>query len=519
MIKKLLFLAFTLYGASFAVSAAPATLSEADARHLLIRSGFAPTPLEVAALTGKPAQASVDALLADAQASRPLYPAPGFVALPPPLPVRYLSTMEERQAARQQQRREGMALKAWWVREMIETKAPLRERMTLFWHNHFATSEQKVVSSQAMWRQQEALRAQAVGNFGVLLHAIAKDPAMLVYLDGARSRKDAPNENFAREVMELFTLGESSSGGRYTETDIREAARAFTGWTVTRDDFRFRQAANLHDAGNKTVLGQTGSFDGDAVLDVLLEQPATARFIVDKLWKEFVSPTPERAEAGRIADAFRKSGYDIRIALRGLFLSDAFWAASNRGALVKSPIDLVVGTVRQFDFQYTDTTPFAVKSAQLGQNLLSPPNVKGWPGQNDWITATTLLERKRFTDQLFRSVEVKAMVQPGMAAPGAATATTAPMMSGDSTGGPAISKVRGREGLLRAGEGVAAISFDPDTWLSRYGASTDRVPTSEVRERLSQALLPVGQTQSIASGTVGVDYLRLMTLDPAYQLK
>ncbi|MDO9405881.1 MAG: DUF1800 domain-containing protein [Polaromonas sp.] len=518
--------------------AAPAALTQEEARHLLIRTGFAPRQAEIEALAGQRAQAAVAAIVTAAQASRPLYPAPVFVAQPPPIPGRFLTSNEERQAARQQQQREGLELKSWWLREMIETPTPLRERMTLFWHNHFATSQQKVGSSQAMWRQQALLRTGALGDFRTLLHGVAKDPAMLIYLDGARSRKEAPNENFAREVMELFTLGESGTGSRYTEQDIREAARAFTGWTVERDDFSFRFRPNLHDDGSKTVLGRTGSFDGDAVLDVMLEQPAAARFIVTKLWKEFVSPMPVEADVNRIAAQFRQSNYDIGVAVQALLLTDTFWVEGNRGSLIKSPVDLVVGTVRQFDFSYNDTTPFALKTAQLNQNLLAPPNVKGWPGQKDWINATTLLERKRFTEQLFRSVEPQAaarIASGGMAAPakpagmpGMDVSTMRSVqemraafsdmgMAGDS--GAGAPRQAGRQGVMRVANGVAMVSFDPDQWLGAYGGHADREPPAALKARLAQALLPVPPTQAIASGTVGVDYLRMLTLDPAYQLK
>ncbi|MGH8830480.1 MAG: DUF1800 domain-containing protein, partial [Polaromonas sp.] len=388
-------------------AAVPVRLSAAQARHLLVRAGFAPNQTEVEALIGQPIRQAVSGLIRKAQISKPLYPAPAFASQPPPIAYRLLKNKEEQQAQRQQQQREGLELKTWWMREMIESPAPLQERMTLFWHNHFATSQQKVNSAQAMWKQHLLLRAEALGNFRSFLHAVAKDPAMLVYLDGANSRKEAPNENFAREVMELFTLGEATQGGNYTEQDIREAARAFTGWSVERDDYSFKFRPSFHDAGAKTVLGRSGNFDGDAVLDILLEQPAAARFIMGKLWKEFVSPVPDDAQLERIAQRFRASDYDIGVVLNELLLTDAFWAESNRGSLIKSPVDLVVGTVRQFGFSYTDVMPFALKAAQLGQNLLVPPNVKGWPGQNDWINATTLLERKRFTEQLFRAVELK----------------------------------------------------------------------------------------------------------------
>lgn len=504
----------------------PVQLTASQARHLLVRTGFAPDQAEVNVLAGQSAQQAVVELVRKALAAKPLYPAPAFVAQPPPIPYKFLKNKEEQQAMRQQQLREGLELKTWWMREMIESPAPLEERMTLFWHNHFATSQQKVVSSQAMWRQHQLLRTHALGNFRTLLHAVAKDPAMLVYLDGANSRKEAPNENFAREVMELFTLGEASKGGQYTEQDIKEAARAFTGWSVERDDFSFKFRPAFHDAGSKTVLGRSGNFDGDAVLDIMLEQPAAARFIVGKLWKEFVSPLPneaneaDKAQLERIAQRFRQSGYDISTALRDLLLTDAFWAESNRGSLIKSPVDLVVGTVRQFDFSYTDVMPFALKTAQLGQNLLVPPNVKGWPGQNDWINATTLLERKRFTEQLFRAVELKgeSKMTPIAMGPGGRMADEAMMREGRGSNQQAL-KLLGRDGIMRVAEGMAKISFDPDRWLSQYGGFTDREPSDELKTRLSQTLLAVPPTQTIAPGTVGVAYLRSLTLDPAYQLK
>ena len=520
-----LLICFGACTASYA--AAPNRLSELEARHLLVRTGFAPNQNEVEALTGKSALGAVSTIINAAQTAKPLHSAPDFVSQSPPVAYRLLKSREEQQAQRQQQLREGLELKTWWVREMIETRAPLRERMTLFWHNHFATSQQKVNRSQAMWRQNQLLRAQALGDFRGLLHAVAKDPAMLVYLDGANSRKEAPNENFAREVMELFTLGEASQGGRYTEQDIKEAARAFTGWSVERDDFSFKFRPAFHDDGNKTILGRSGNFDGDAALDILLEQPSAARFIVAKLWKEFVSPVPDDAQVERIAERFRSSGYDIATAVKELLLTDAFWLDANRGSLVKSPLDLVVGTVRQFGFGYTDVTPLALKAAQLGQNLLVPPNVKGWPGQNEWVTATTLLERKRFTGQLFRAVERKGeseMAAPDTVAAGrpikiaqsavqAMDPTMASNLPNGSLGSPGSLRLLGSTGS------IAHITFNSDKWLAQYGGYADREPDDALKARLTQTLLPVAPTQAIASGTVGIAYLRILTLDPAYQLK
>ena len=538
-----------------ALFAAPDQLTASQARHFLLRTGFAPSQVEADAITGQSAQAVVTRALAAAKSSRTIHPAPGFVGQQPPIPYAFLKTKEEQQAMRQQQLREGLDLKTWWMQEMIESPAPLQERMTLFWHNHFATSQQKVIRSQAMWNQHQVLRANALGSFATLLHAVAKDPAMLVYLDGANSRREAPNENFAREVMELFTLGEArdlGEGGSYSEQDIREAARAFTGWSIERDSFTFRFRPAFHDGAPKTVLGRTGNFDGDSVLDVMLAQDAAGRFIVGKLWKEFVSPVPDAKEVARIGQAFRASGYDIGTALQQLFLTDAFWAADNRGSLVKSPVELVVGTVRQFGFTYTDVMPFALKSAQLGQNLLVPPNVKGWPGYTDWINATSLLERKRFTEQLFRAVEFQGETKlpPAGSPPAGSPSAGSPpagspppgAMLGMGPAGQPMAMMRaefageksdkggqgsnrqalallGRDGIMRVAQGMAKITFDPDKWLAVYGGRADSEPNDALKARLAQVVLSAPATQNIASGTVGVAYLRSLTLDPAYQLK
>lgn len=507
--------------ATFAASAvaAPARLNEAQARHLLGRTGFAPTQQEVDLLVGQSAQRAVNDLVARAQTAKPRNSPPAFVAQPPPMPLGQIKDRDMQIAARREQLRQGQEMKNWWLMEMLATPTPLAERMTLFWHNHFATSQQKVVRAQAMWQQQQVLRANALGNFRTLLHAVAKDPATLVYLDAANSRKEAPNENFAREVMELFTLGEANQAsaglGGYTERDIKEVARAFTGWSIEREDFSYRIRPMFHDSGSKTVLGKTGNFDGDQVLDVLLEQPAAARFITNKLWREFVSPRPESKELERIASRFKQSGYDIAVVMRELLLSDEFWAEANRGSLIKSPVDLVVGTVRQFGITAPDALPFVLKTAQLGQNLLVPPNVKGWPGQNDWINASTLLERKRFAEQLLKTTPES---QPFRQA---AMRRLKDEMTSASVRGNAgqVMAMMGKEGMLQLADSMAKISFESEKFLTAYGARPDSVPTAESQVRITQALLPVPPTQTIAEGTVGLAYLRSLTQDPAYQLK
>jgi uncharacterized protein (DUF1800 family) len=521
----------------------PTHMTPQQARHLLVRSGFAPTQAEVDKLVGKSAQRAVADMVASAMAAKPKYPPPDFVNLKPATPPGQLKTVEEKQEYRRQQMAEGLDIKAWWVREMLETPTPLFERMVLFWHNHFATSQQKVDRSLGMWRQQQLFRNQALGSFGILLHAVARDPAMLVYLDAANSRREAPNENFAREVMELFTLGEASQGGGYNEQDIKEVARAFTGWSVEREDFTFKYRAAAHDVFTKTVLGKTGLMDGDDVLDIMLAQPACAEFIVRKLWKEFVSPAPVPFDVKRIARRFQESNYAISVALTELFSTDTFWAESNRGSLIKSPIDLVVGTVRQFAFSYSDVMPFVLKTSQLGQNLLMPPNVKGWPGHTDWINATTLLERKNFTQQLFRSVELRSSGQPmdmlrlteqkrNELRTDTRTMTRSEiretqreelkadmMQGGNSKDNLKSLRLLGRQGVMRVAQSLVTLTFDPDQFLGTYGGYTDREPNEALKATLADVILASNATQNIANGTVGVAYLRTLTLDPAYQLK
>ncbi|MFD2272448.1 DUF1800 family protein [Undibacterium arcticum] len=269
---------------------------------MLARTGFTPQTSEVDQYAQLTRQQAVDQLLVQTTRAAST-PAPAWTgeALVPYRTIKDKSD-EEKKAFRENEQKKAFELRGWWLREMLVTPSPLTERMTLFWHNHFVSAQQKVKYSQLMYRQNILLRQHALGNFGAMLHAVSKDPAMVIYLDGANNRKGTPNENFAREVMELFTLGE----GNYSEQDIKEAARAFTGWSIDGDTGEFKWRPRIHDEGSKTVLGRSGNFDGDAVLDILLAQPACAEFVVSKLWREFVSPNPNPAEVARIARHFSR---------------------------------------------------------------------------------------------------------------------------------------------------------------------------------------------------------------------
>ncbi len=479
-----------------------------DARHLLARTGFGPTDAEVREFAALPRADAIARLLRDVRTTA-VTPPPAFTTVAGPLrpPARDASDAE-RKAFLQEQIRRGLALRAWWVQEMLATPSPLTERMTLFWHNHFVSSQQKVRIARLMYGQNAMLRANALGNFGTLLHAAAKDPAMLVYLDSAQNRKGQPNENFAREVMELFTAGE----GRYTEADVKEAARAFTGWSVNRETGEYLFRPGAHDYGDKTVLGQSGRFDGDAVLDILLAQPSTAEFLTTKLWREFVSPDPDPREVRRIAQAFRSSNYDIRIALRGVLQSDAFWARDNRGTLVKSPIEFVVGTLRQLEIPPPRGLPFAVMAAGMGQNLFSPPNVKGWPGGNAWIDANTLLARKQFVDRLARGNEGPQLMSLAGTPESLALEPKrdpTPLFIADDQ------KARFQRLAREADRGLRSVDFDAAAWLSaRQGA------TPADKQYAAQALLLALPPQTPArSGDDALDFVRATLQDPVYQLK
>ncbi|NMA99497.1 MAG: DUF1800 domain-containing protein [Phyllobacteriaceae bacterium] len=290
---------------------------------------------------------------------------------------------------------ETRRLAFWWMDRMVRTNAPLEEKMTLFWHGHFATSEEKLRDYRKIKLQLETLRAGATGNFGKLLVDIAKDPAMLVFLDAAQNVKGAPNENFGREVMELFTMGV----GNYTENDIREAARAFTGWG--NDDLTFIVDAEKHDDGLKTFLGQEGHFTGEDILRIILEQKQTATYIASKLYRFLVRDdlSPEFAE--RLGDLLRDNDYEIAPFLTTIFLSEDFFSDASVGTHIKSPTELIVSTYRKLGLSELPgiPDPYTI-SKTLGQILLYPPTVAGWSEGRSWITPGLLFERANFAREV-----------------------------------------------------------------------------------------------------------------------
>lgn len=478
---------------AFGAQAAP--MGQDEARHLLARTGFGAAPAEIARYAGYDRSAAVDRLLEETR-STPASPPPAVEHLPPRR-LQQASGEEERLLLRRQFQ-QGAQLRGWWAQEMLRSPSPLTERMTLFWHNHFVSSIQKVKSGKLMLDQNLLLRRHALGNFAELLHAVSKDPAMLIYLDGAANRRDAPNENFAREAMELFTLGE----GHYAETDVKEAARAFTGWSIEPESGAFRWRPFFHDEGVKTVLGRSGRLDGDGVLDILLARPETAEFVVAKLWREFVSPQPDPREVRRIAQGFRDSAYRIKPVLRELLTTPAFWATENRGTLIKSPVDLSIGTLRSLEIEVADGAPLGFVLRQLGQDLFAPPNVKGWPGGEAWIDSATLLARKQFLERLLRAGE---LALERRVSPRRVALRPQEMPNRDWSKGGSAREDEGRARLARL---MDDLRFDASAWLRQ---------TSRLGLRPENVLLAIAPTESRppAAG----DAVRALLLDPAYQVK
>jgi len=367
-------------------------LSHRDAIHFLGRAGIGTHPGEVLRYAGLTRQQAVQQLLDGIQAS-PDSAMPAWVdASSPAYLTRSSMLPEERRAFNHQRNLEFEDLRNWWIGEMIQTSSPQTERLVLFWHNHFVTAYSAINNqSTSMARQNRLFREHAAGNFGEFLKAVLRDPAMLEYLDNRSNHKKAPNENLARELLELFTLGE----GNYSEADVKNAARALTGYSVApAHNMGFRFMPHRHDFDQKSLFGNEGSYNGDDLVDLILDQPATARHVTRKFWREYVSSTSINESAvNAIATEFQASGYEISALLRALLLHPEFWSQANRHSVIKSPVDIVVGTLRTRGHTIGDPSMFANAMKLQGQALFEPPNVAGWSGGETWITPDRLLSR------------------------------------------------------------------------------------------------------------------------------
>ncbi len=373
------------------------------AKHLHARVAFSANQDTISRVVGMPYDKAVDKLLHQ-DGTQTVTPLPSWTKEPFFKPRKKQSN-EEKKAIRKKLRKQSWALKQWWIEEMIASPNPANEWMTLFWHNHFTSSFKKVKSPLLLYKQNQLLRENALGNFGLMLRAIAKDPAMLIYLDNRSNKKNAPNENFARELLELFTLGE----GFYTEVDIKEAARAFSGWSIDKEA-KYKYKAWAHDTGVKTFMGKTAKMSGDDIIDVILANPRTSVYLTEKLWLSLVNQDIEsntaKNEIERIAAILKNNNYAIKPWLRAMLLSSSFTAKQNRAVLIKSPLELIVGMYKQTGMPVKNkkSLPKLVKS--MGQDLMDPPNVKGWAGGQAWITSQTLLVRQQFLSRAMRAMEM-----------------------------------------------------------------------------------------------------------------
>jgi len=401
-----------------------------EAAHLMNRAGFGGTPAEINRIQSLGRAAVVDALLSGEDPAD-AFPKPDWADEEKAL-ASMRTMMEQRRemrrssdgltseeadqkrreafrAIQQENRRNGLEAQADWFHRMLTTRAPLREKMTLFWHDHFATSIQKVRQPILMLKQNELFRSQALGSFKELTHAIVQDPAMMIYLDLQSSKKDKPNENFAREVFELFTLGE----GHYSEEDIREAARAFTGYQVNRLTGRTNHIERQADQGTKAIFGKTGKFYGSDVVDLIFEQSETPRFMVRKIWEYFVYEQPSESAVNALAAIFRNADFKIAPLLREIFLSREFYSEKAIRTQIKSPIQYLVQLLKQLEISEPPIGFPINAQQQLGQTLYMPPNVAGWDWGKAWINTNTLLARYNLAGFLTKGSEDAAMALQG----------------------------------------------------------------------------------------------------------
>ncbi len=413
------------FAAAVFASAQGASFDAAAAEHLLNRAGFGASPEEVENAVKRGRAATVESLL-DAgheYTTEDRFPRITITRLSrkqiaesrPALTKEEVAELAQKASneAEGRDQRQVLDFRNWWVDRMITSNTPLREKMTLFWAGHFTSSQRDVRNSEHMVQQNEFLRTHALGSFHSLLHGMARDPAMLRYLDNNKNRKSRPNENFAREVMELFTLGE----GNYTEQDVKEAARAFTGWNFKGNSFVL-DTAN-HDFGIKTVLGKQGNFDGGDVLDILLARPESSRFLARRLLSFFVVHHPPENLVDRYAAQLLEHQWQITPVVRALFNDPEFYSPQFIGSRILGPIEFGVAIARRA--RGANRAPgylIAFASDGMGQSLLSPPNVKGWEGGEAWITSSSLLARgnlalalvQGFNERVARSAMIGASV-------------------------------------------------------------------------------------------------------------
>ena len=368
-------------------------------QHLLWRAGFGPNQEVLSKeVVGKPATWYRDLEAASTAAYKELDIISPYLKTIFEDANRRMMGDDERRKLRRMQRDDIRKLNLTWLNQMVDSEQQLREKMSLFWHGHFACRSQNIFHQQVLLN---TIRSKALGNFGDLLRAVSKSAGMLNFLNNNQNRKGHPNENFAREVMELFTIGR----GYYTEKDVKEAARAFTGWGADqRGEFIIRRQA--HDDGSKTFLQQTGRFDGDQVLDILLQQKATANFITTKVYRFFVNEVPDQKHIQWLAERFYSSKYNISGLMKDIFTAEWFYDQKHIGSRIKSPVELLAGIRRVLAIDFKNEETQLLIQRLLGQLLLYPPNVAGWPGGTNWIDSSSLMFRLRIPQLISGAGEI-----------------------------------------------------------------------------------------------------------------
>jgi uncharacterized protein (DUF1800 family) len=366
-----------------------------------------------------------------------------------------------RRKIRQQSREDIKSLNITWLNQMVNSEQQLREKMSLFWHGHFASRNINILYQQQLL---DIIRQNALGNFGNLLREVSKSASMINFLNNNQNKKGHPNENFAREVMELFTMGR----GNYTENDIKEAARAFTGWGANiSGEFTFRKFQ--HDDGQKTVLGKTGNFTGDDVLNILLEHKQTATYISRKIYRSFVNDVPDEAHVTWLADRFYNSSYDIKELMKDIFTSDWFYDAKNIGCRIKSPVELIVGIRRALPMKLENEQVQLLLQRLLGQILFYPPNVAGWPGAKNWIDSSSLMFRLRIPQLIYDNDEV----------------ALSPKDDDDQMMGMKDMIGKGMGKMGKKGGQVISAAVDWETYLNKF----EKVPREKLLSAISGILI------------------------------
>ncbi len=459
-----------------------------DAAHLLRRAGFGGSPEQVAYVASLSRREAVD-LLVD-------YDAIPFAGEPYPHNPEDIRVLEDKLANAtdlEDQRRYAKVLRRvnevhlsgirrWWFRRMVATPRPLEERMTLFWHGHFVSAHPKVGWMPLYW-QNRTLREHAVANFRDLAKAVSRDPAMILYLDMASNVVGHANENFARELLELFLLGP----GHYTEDDVQEISRVFTGYRLD-DDRHFVFDPKLHDDGEKTIFGKTANFDGDALIDLIFEQPACAVYLARALYEEFVLPDAPDDRVQWLASEIRRLDFDVKETLRVLLSSDDFFADEARFSRVRSPIELIVGVVRMLEVAEANSTGLYTLACDMGQDVFHAPTVAGWDGDRAWITSQTLALRYNFARHILGDQDPEVARNRQLSGRLTRGREQFSMMA-DVMTTPSLSEVRHNALLTRP--------WDPSPILERYSLRSADAIVEHFVDRLLQQPLAEGRLDPV----------------------